>query len=103
MTAEGMKFDQGKLRWDLIPMDCVEDVVKILTFGAQKYAPNNWQIVPDAKERYWAALMRHLVAYRKGELIDQESDESHLSHAACCLMFLMWFTKHEQKDETEVR
>jgi hypothetical protein len=95
---QGTKYDNGKLRWDLLPMECVEDVVKILTFGAGKYAPNNWQLVTDAKERYWAAMMRHLVAHRKGELIDSESGEPHLSHAACCLTFLMWFEK-QQKDE----
>lgn len=93
----GLKADAGKLRWDLLPVECMEDIVKILTFGSVKYAPNNWQLVDNAKERYWAAMMRHLVAHRKGELIDQESGEPHLSHAACGLMFLMWFEKQKQE------
>ncbi len=95
---QGSKFDYGKLRWDLLPIAEIEDIVKILTFGAIKYAPNNWQLVDNGIERYYAALMRHLVAWRKGELIDQESGESHLSHAACCLIFIMWLNKHGSKE-----
>ena len=92
---EGKKYDTGKLRWDLLPVECVEEVVKILTFGAEKYAPNNWQLVDNANERYYAALMRHIIAWRKGELLDPESGLSHLSHAACNVVFLMWLGNNE--------
>jgi hypothetical protein len=99
---QGLKYDNDKLRWDLLPIAEVEEVVKILTFGAKKYAPNNWQLVNNAKERYYAAIMRHMVAYRKGELIDPESGLPHLAHAMCNIMFLMWFDKNEVKKETEI-
>jgi len=88
----GLKYDTGKLRWDLLPIDCVEDVVKILSFGANKYGPNNWQGVEE--DRYYAALMRHLSASRQGELNDEESGLSHLAHAMCNVVFLLWFEKH---------
>ena len=97
----GLKFDgtDGKHpmkdRWDLIPMDCVEDVVKILTFGAEKYQPNNWQKVENGEDRYYAALMRHLVAHRKGEIIDPESGMLHLAHVATNAIFLMWLEKNK--------
>ena len=29
-VEQGLKFDDDKLRWDLLPIECVEDVVKIL-------------------------------------------------------------------------
>ena len=86
-------FDSDKLRWDLLPIDCVEEVVKILTFGASKYGPNNWQgVEPD---RYYAALMRHLSASRQGEMNDSETGLSHLSHAMCNVIFLLWFENHK--------
>jgi hypothetical protein len=88
--GEGRKYDSGKLRWDLLPIECVEEVVKILTFGAEKYEPNNWQKVENANERYYAALMRHITAWRKGEIIDPESGCYHISHAECNIVFLMW-------------
>lgn len=91
----GLKYDTGKLRWDLLPLDCIEDVVKILTFGSEKYGPNNWQQVEDAEDRYFAALMRHLAASRTGEKTDPESGLSHLSHVACNIVFLMWLEKHK--------
>ena len=81
-----MKFDGGKLRYDLMPPHALEGVVRILTFGAQKYAPNNWQKVE--KERYIAAVLRHIEAYRKGEMNDEESGEPHMYHALCCLTFI---------------
>jgi len=52
---------------------------------------NNWKNVDDIDNRYFAALMRHVIARRKGEVIDQDSGRSHLSHAVCCALFMMWF------------
>lgn len=31
---EGLKYDNGKLRWDLLPLDQVEKIVEVYTFGA---------------------------------------------------------------------
>lgn len=90
---EGVKFDQDKPRMDLIPFEALEEIAKVLTHGAKKYAPDNWKIVPDAIPRYEAALLRHFSAYKKGEMLDPESGLPHLAHAGCCLLFLMHFTK----------
>ena len=87
----GKKFDQEKDRWDLLPFESVTQIVKVLTFGAKKYEPNNWQKVPEAKSRYFAACMRHLNAWWGGEKIDPESGIHHLAHAGCCILFLLWF------------
>jgi hypothetical protein len=86
---EGRKDDGGKLRYELLPMAPIDEVVRVLTFGAQKYADDNWRHVPDGEDRYYAAAMRHLSAWRQGENIDPETGRSHLAHAACCLVFLM--------------
>ena len=68
LNNNGRKDDQGKLRWDLLPLDVVEKIVEVYTFGAEKYAPNSWQNLEDGRERYYAALLRHLCAWRKGEI-----------------------------------
>lgn len=86
--ALGMKFDDEKLRYDLLPPLALEETVKVLTFGARKYQPNNWQHVDDAHARYFAALQRHTWAWQQGEVVDPESGIHHLAHAMCCLMFL---------------
>ena len=84
------KRDHGKPMWDLLPLPQVGHIVDVLTFGAQKYGPNQWQTVDNATERYFAALMRHLVAWRSGRTFDKESSLRHLGHAGCCLLFLLW-------------
>jgi hypothetical protein len=91
----GKKFDTGKLRWDLIPIEYVEDVVKVLTFGAAKYGANNWQKVEDGLSRYYAALMRHIVAWKRGETDDPESNLPHLAHAMCNILFIQWIEEHK--------
>lgn len=95
--SEGLKDDKQKLRWDLLPLDSCEQVVAVLTFGAKKYAPNNWQLVHDAQERYYAALLRHLKSWRCGEQIDPESGLHHLAHVACNALFLCWFNKPKKE------
>jgi hypothetical protein len=97
MTQAGLKYDQDKLRWDLLPIECVEDIVKVLTMGASKYSPNNWQSVDNAEERYYAAVLRHLSAWRQGEKVDPESQLSHLAHILCDVTFLLWFEKEKNK------
>lgn len=88
---KGLKFDSGKLMYDLIPPEAETALARVLTFGANKYTRNGWQTVPNAVERYEAALMRHLNAHRRGELFDPESGLTHLEHALCNLAFLVYF------------
>ena len=96
ISETGRKDDQEKNRLDLIEPEFIEGVGKVLTFGANKYEPNNWQKVEDAEDRYYAAALRHLIAWRKGEKIDPESGLSHLGHAACNIMFLQHFEREEK-------
>ncbi len=91
----GIKYDKDKPRWNLLPWDELEDVVHVLTFGAKKYAPDNWKFVDDANSRYMDATMRHLVAHQQGEQRDSESGESHIAHAMCCLLFMLWHDKND--------
>lgn len=87
----GIKYDGEKSDWSLLPWKQIETVVKVLDMGKKKYSRDNWQSVKDGKNRYSAACMRHLVAYWSGEKTDPESGISHLGHAICCLLFMMWF------------
>ncbi|MBO4622272.1 MAG: hypothetical protein J5691_00070 [Bacilli bacterium] len=91
--AAGKKWDGGKLRWDLVPWEAFEQVVERFTHGAIKYGPNNWKEVDDAEDRYFAALMRHLVAHRKGELYDPDfPDNLHISAACWNALVLIYLT-----------
>lgn len=85
----GKKFDDGKLRYDLVPPAVLKQLATVLTFGAKKYGANNWQTVPDASNRYYAAMMRHVEADRGGEVFDEESGLPHLTHALACVAFML--------------
>lgn len=87
--VEAQKHDQGKPRYSLLPWDALGHVVAVLEFGARKYAPGAWRHVPNGKERYWDATVRHLVAYQMGERTDPESGLPTLAHAACSLLFTL--------------
>lgn len=99
MKELGKKMDNAKVRASLLPRGVVGAVIRVLEFGASKYSPNNWQHVPDARTRYYDAMHRHIDAWWNGEKIDAESGESHLAHAVCCAMFLMWFDFNQNEDE----
>jgi len=88
-TAEGMKFDNGKPDYSLLPFAAVDEVVKVLTYGAAKYDRFNWEKVEAV--RYQAATMRHFSTHMQGEKIDPESGISHLAHAICSLLYLLDF------------
>jgi hypothetical protein len=38
---EGLKFDEGKLRFDLIPIYPLEELARVYTIGAKKYGDYN--------------------------------------------------------------
>ena len=91
----GVKFDNQKPQWSLVPSTAMEEIVDVLTYGANKYSPDNWKYVDNHDTRYFNAAMRHIWAWRQGERFDEESHKSHLAHAACCLLFLMAFDHEE--------
>lgn len=100
MEEETIKndFRDGKLRWDLLPLDVIEKVVEIYTFGAKKYKENSWQHLPDGYQRYKAALFRHITAYEKGEVYDSESGCMHLAHAAWNAIAMLYFGMRAETD-----
>jgi len=95
---EGVKYDDGKTDWTLVPFKALEPVVKVLEYGARKYSRGNWQMVKDARRRYLAAAYRHMNAIVDGEWIDSESKEPHAAHVICCMLFIIWFNKVGKED-----
>lgn len=96
--APAAKFDSGKLPWHLLPYDAVREVVRVLAFGASKYAARNWEKgLPHS--RTFAATMRHLTAhFQDGETHDAETGISHLAHAACEILFALAFEVRGRKE-----
>ena len=85
----GSKYDSDKPRFELIPAEAELALASVLTYGAKKYAPDNWRLVPDLQKRYEGAMKRHMNAHKMGEKVDAESGLPHLWHAYACLTFMI--------------
>lgn len=89
---EGLRFNKGKTRYDLVPSYAQEQYAKVLTKGSEKYAERNWE-----KGMKWskvlASLERHLQAIKKGEDYDKETGLLHSAHIMCNASFLTEYYK----------
>lgn len=88
----GQRDNSGKPRLDLISPWALEGLAQILTYGANKYAEHNWRAGLSWSQTV-ASLMRHLVAFMRGEDMDPESGLPHIDHVLCNAMFLSEFQK----------
>lgn len=84
---KGKKFDQGKVRFDLIPPDAMYYLAEVFTRGAEKYGDRNWER-GMTWGRLFSATMRHAWEWWRGRENDQETGVSHLYHAAASLIML---------------
>ena len=87
-----------KLRWELLPLEDMEDIVRVYTAGANKYGANKWQNLPDGYQRYKAALFRHLVEYEKGNWLDNETNCIHLAQVAWNAIAMLHIAKQNMKN-----
>jgi hypothetical protein len=106
-TKEAVKHDDGKADWSLVPFESLEGMVKVLEFGAQKYAGWNWTTNGGfSYTRVLRSCLRHLFAYMRGEDNDPESGLSHIHHAMCNLLFISHYIGNKEKynkDDRQVR
>ncbi len=98
----GMKFDNDKPKWSLLPLKLLMGIIKVLMFGAKKYSANSWQKLDNGKERYYNALIRHITAMQDvtGKIdlnaVDDESNMPHLWHIQTNAIFLEKFRKDDE-------
>ena len=104
MIVKNDKKD-GKLRWELLPLELIEPIVQVFTFGAKKYSPWSWNKLDNGYERYKAALMRHMLLFEKGEFLDKESGLPHLAHVLWNAMAMYYFgcKDHDNNIDQEAR
>lgn len=93
------KNDGGKLRFDLIPVLPLEELVFTITLGANKYGDRDWERgMPYG--RMFAAMLRHAWAWWKGESRDFEDRNHHLAAVAFCALALMELERtHPEMDD----
>lgn len=90
-AESGAKLDFGKTRAALSTLSfgrALLQISDVTTFGANKYTPDGWREVPNAKERYMDAAFRHLLKMQS-EPLDGESELPHLAHAVWNFLAVM--------------
>lgn len=92
-VLRGIKKDEGKPAIDLIDPHFIEGVAQVLTFGAKKYEPDNWQKGMYVGKAI-AGVLRHVYARLRGEIHDPETQLPHMYHAACGLMFVAYYDRN---------
>ena len=90
----GVKHDDGKLRYELIPPDALAALAYVYTIGAKKYDDWNWR-KGMSWSRVYGALMRHLIAWQQGETYDRDDGQEHLAAVAWCAFTLMEYERLE--------
>lgn len=92
-SKDAFKYDDGKLRWSLMPMWALEPVVRVMEHGANKYGPYGYLNGDGMKwSRYYNALMRHMNSWAQGEDYDPETKQLHLAHACACSLILLCYS-----------
>lgn len=100
----GDRYNAGKMRIDLLPYEWIDGLGRVLTMGAAKYAPRNWE-----KGLSWgdtvASLERHFLAWKAGEDYDPESKLHHMIHVAwnALVLFSMSIRKIGKDDYPRVK
>ncbi len=93
MSSEiGVKYDSNKVAYHLLPVDALDEVARVFTFGAKKYGERNWE-KGLAYSRLYRAAFHHMIAWWSGEKVDAESGMHPLAHAICCAMFILAMEK----------
>lgn len=72
MSQGGVKFDEEKARYELIPPEALEALATLYTKGAKKYGDRNWE-KGMSMTRLFGALMRHAWDWLRGISYDPET------------------------------
>jgi hypothetical protein len=77
----GLRYDDGKPRFDLLPPEAMWALAELYRVGASKYAARNWERGMSWMKCF-ACLMRHAWRWMAGEEHDSETGCHHMIHVA---------------------
>ena len=95
------RFDEGKVRHDLIPAWALEQIAEVYTYGCQKYDDNNWWKGMDWN-KVQGPLERHYNKWKRGHIKDDESNCYHLAMVAWNAIALMCYQENKIGCDTRI-
>jgi hypothetical protein len=98
----GVKFDDEKERFDLIPPAVLLEIADLYRVGANKYEDRNWERGMRFG-RVFSAMMRHAWKWWLGEEHDSETGQHHLISVAWNAIslrhYLIYYDKYNSFDD----
>lgn len=84
--------DEGKIRYDLIPISMLKRLAELYTRGAKLYGDENWKLAQgDAVKNFKRSAFRHFIQWANGEY-----DED---HASAIVFNVFGFEWHKMEDD----
>lgn len=96
-NGKALRYDEGKLDWTLLDFHAVEPLVRVMEYGATKYARENWKLPLDDPMQHIRCAFRHLIAIASGQEIDPESGERHSGHVMANMMMYNYHRHSDRK------
>lgn len=91
---QALRYNEGKVQWSLVDFQSLEPMVRVLEYGAKKYARDNWKKGMPASQ-ILESMLRHTFKLMNGEFVDEESMCEHVGHIQCNALFLAYVLKNK--------
>lgn len=86
------KDDKGKPKLAFLPPRALVETAKALEHGAKKYGYEAYLDKPGTLGTWLSAALRHMNRTLQGQDVDEESQVSHIAHAASNLLIALELT-----------
>lgn len=101
-STKALRFNSGKLRYDLLEPYAIQELVRVFTKGAEKYDDWNWLKGGMKTSTMLASLKRHIAAFEMGEDIDSETGVHHMAHAAWNALGIVTHNHYYPEDDDRI-
>lgn len=86
-SEQALRYNNGKPKLSMVDLNCLEPCARVLEYGANKYARDNWKKGMNLTS-ILDSLMRHVADLQAGKTIDEESQQLIIGHIQCNALFL---------------
>jgi hypothetical protein len=97
--GEGLRYNEGKPRFDLMPPEALIALADHYRKGSEKYADRNWERGMDWGKCF-ASMERHAWAWASGEDYDAETESHHMIAVAWNALALYVYHKRNIGKDT---
>ena len=98
--VSALRYNTGKPKWSLVHMHSLVPMIRVLEYGALKYAPFNWQ-KPMKRDELLDSMQRHMAALIDGNELDDESGLTHIGHIMANALFYSYHFVRSDKENVK--